>query len=378
MLAILVSVLLGGCRGGVKSTAVFADTLYMPRYATGFAVYGSGASSVVSVKNPWQGAEDVEMNLFLRREGEEPPVGFEGVVVDAPLKKVVCMSSSYVAFIDAIGKADAVKGVSGAQYIYNDGIRSAYARGDVRDVGYDSSINFEAITEMQPDLVMIYGIYGGNSGITGKLDELGIKYMYIGDYVEQSPLGKAEWLVAIGEMFDEREAAAALFGSVEKSYNETCGQVGNYVTLLSSGKPRVMLNAPYRDTWFVPGDRSYMVRLITDAGGEYICAGTDSEKSRPISGESAYVFASRSDVWLNPGQVHTKSELTAENPRFAEIPPVRNNRVFNCNLRSTEGGGSDFWEYGAVRPDIVLKDIVKILYPGMLTEHELHYFRKVE
>lgn len=374
----LLSPVFGGCAGGRGERVAFADTLYMPDYAKGFAIYENGESSVIRVRNPWQGADSVEIDLFLRRGTELPPEGFVGMVVDAPLRKVVCMSSSHIAFIDAVGAVDAVKGVSGAQYVTNDTIRARYGRSLVRDVGYDSNLNFEVLADIGPDLVMIYGIYGDNSAMTRKLDELGVKYMYIGDYVEQSPLGKAEWMVAFGEMFDKREAAKTLFDSVRTGYERTKSEIGKRVALLSSDKPKVMLNAPYRDTWFVPGDRSYMVQLIMDAGGEYACAGVDSEQSRPISGEAAFVTVSGSDLWLNPGQATSLAELAGENPRFAQTRPVVGGRVFNCNKRSTPGGGSDFWESGAVRPDIVLNDMVKMLYPWMMPDHELYYFRKLE
>ena len=373
----LLFILQYSCGGGGRTASLFTDTLYMPVFAEGFAVFGCGESSVLSVRNPWQGAEDVEMNLFLRRANEEPPKDFEGTVVDAPLERVVCMSSSYVAFIDAIGRVETIKGVSGAPYISNDSIRARFARGLLREVGYDSNMNYEVLAAMRPDLVFLYGVYGDNSAMTRKLDELGIKYIYIGDYVEQSPLGKAEWLVAFGEMFDRREQTTVIFDSVRCDYERLREDVRDHAMLLSSAKPKVMLNAPYRDTWFVPGDRSYMVRLIRDAQGEYACAGVDSQQSRPISVESAYIFANNSDVWLNPGQASTKSELMAENPRFGEIPPVVNGRVFNCNKRSTPGGGSDFWESGAVRPDIVLKDMAKIFYPEMFPDYEPYYFNKV-
>lgn len=372
------SIVLYSCGGGGKTASSFADTLYIPVFADGFAIFGCGESSVLSVRDPWQGAEGVEMNLFLRRAGEQPPAGFEGTVVDAPLRKVVCMSSSYVAFIDALGETETIKGVSGASYITNDSIRARLGRGSVRDVGHDSNMNYEVLAGMRPDIVFIYGVYGDNSAMTRKLDELGIKYMYIGDYVEQSPLGKAEWLVAFGEMFDRREQAMEVFDSVRTNYERLRDEVEGRVMLLSSNKPKVMLNAPYRDTWFVPGDRSYMARLIGDAQGDYACAGVDSEQSRPISIESAYIFASGSDVWLNPGQASTEAELIAGNPRFGEIRPVVNGRVFNCNKRSTPGGGSDFWESGAVRPDIVLRDMVKMFYPWMLPGYEPYYFNKVE
>ena len=379
VISTVITLAMQGCGGRYGEQLAFADTLYIPQYASGFMIHGSGeSSSVVRDYNPRQGADSVVMDLFLSRNGELPPEGFTGTVVDAPLETVVCMSSSYIAFIDAVGMTDAIKGVSGAQYVSNDTIRARYDRGSVRDVGYESNMNYEVLADMGPDLVMIYGVYGDNSAMTRKLDELAIPYMYIGDYVEQSPLGKAEWVVAIGEMFDKREYAASLFDSIRVEYESVRDSVERQVLSLSSGKPKVMLNAPYRDTWFVPGDRSYMVRLIDDAGGEYICAGEDSAKSRPISSEAAYVMVGNADVWLNPGQAISVAQLVSENPRFGETKPVENGRVFNCNKRMTPGGGSDFWESGAVRPDIVLKDMVRMLHPSMMPEHELYYFRQLE
>lgn len=381
LFVILIFVALAGC-GGSKKLAAISDTdiiLYHPRYAAGFTIFaGAGKSSVIVIRNPWQGARGTEIRLFLARGGETAPENFEGVVVEAPLKRVVCMSSSYIAFIDALGEIDAVKGVSGGRYITNSTIRERYASGTVRDVGYDGQMNYETLMALHPDLVLIYGIAGGNSQLTAKLDELGVKYLYIGDYVEQSPLGKAEWLVAFGEMFDKRSQAEVIFESISESYNTTKDMVeACYAESVGTTKPVVMLNAPYRDTWYVPGDRSYMVRLVGDAGGEYACAGVDSEETRPISIESAYISAGRAQVWLNPGQAATMRDVRSLNPRFADVPAVVSGRVFNCTARSTTDGGSDFWESGAVRPDMVLKDMVKMLLPDMLPDHELYYFRQM-
>lgn len=349
-------------------------------------MYRAGQNStILEIADPWQGSDDVRMYLFISRNGEQPPEGFDGVVVEAPLKNVVCMSSSYIAYLDAIGRTDAVTGVSGIRYVSNPDIRTRYYLGEVRDVGYDAYMNYELLANLAPDLVLIYGISGENTQLTGKLRELGIKYIYIGDYVEQDPLGKSEWMVAFGEMFDRSRRARRVFEGIEQRYNATKQLVADYLDFLadasSSGaspKPVAMLNAPYRDTWYLPGDRSYMVKLLLDAGAEYAGAGQDNDQSRPVSGESAYVMASRADVWLNPGQALTMEEVKSQNPKFQDIPAVRNNKVYNSNARVTPDGGSDFWESGAVRPDIVLKDLVKIFHPELMQAHRLFYFRQMK
>lgn len=355
----LAAVLLAGCGGRTHSVAILGDAVYTPKYATRFSILGTeGESTVVEIRNPWQGAESVSMQLFVARNGEAAPEGFDGVTVNAPLERVVCFSSTHVAFIDALTETDKIKGVSGADYISNQMVRDGYVEGNVRDVGYDPNINYELLASLRPDLVMIYGVAGENTAVSNKLRELHIPFVYIGEYLETDPLGKAEWVVAFGELFDKRDKAGEIFDNIADNYNAVKKEAA-----LFTDHPKVMLNAPYRDVWFVPGDRSYMVRLINDAGGEYIFAGEDSDVSRPISGEAAYMSLQQADVWLNPNQALNIAELKSQNPKFADVKCVKDKTVYNCTKRRTSSGGSDFWESGVLRADIVLKDIVKCLHP---------------
>ncbi len=334
----------------------FDVDIYIPEYAAGFDIRGTedATASLVTVRNPWQGARDVEQQLLILRGDYEVPTGFDGAVVKAPVERVVCMSSSHVAMLDAVGAAECICGVSGIDFLMNDYIRNN--RDKVYDIGYDTNLDFERLAALQPDLVLMYGISGDNTQLSKKLCELEIPYIYVGDYVEQSPLGKAEWLMLAAELTDRRDVGIATFRDIADRYNALKAEVGN-----SSQRPRVMFNTPYRDTWFMPSTRSYMVQLVEDAGGEYIYPENDGDKSLPVDTESAYLLAMRADVWLNVGACNTLHELTAQNPKFAAVPAVTARRVWNCNRRQTAGGGSDFWESGIVRPDRALSDLVAIM-----------------
>lgn len=350
------------------------ELLYSPRYATGFEIRAIGEhSSVLTIKNPWQGAEGIEIDLFIGHNGELPPESFVGSVMEAGPDCVVTMSSTYIALIDTLGFINTVRGVSGAGYVSNTAIRTAHAEGRVADVGYDANIGYETIVAMQPDLVMIYGVAGDNSAVTKRLDDLGVTHFYIGDYVENHPLGKAEWVVAMADIYGCRERGEEIFEGIASRYEQLSTLASD-----SEHKPSVMLNSPYRDTWFVPGDRSYLVTLINDAGAEYICAGNDSDVSRPISTETAYIYASRADYWLNPNQANTIAQLRAENPKFGDIPSMRNNRVYNCTARSTAEGGSDFWESGSLRADRVLADLIAIFHPEVAPDEGGYYFLQLK
>ena len=366
--------LLVGCPA-TSGTAHYGEAVYTPHSAVGFEIVATkGHSTILRTLSPWAGAsEHATKEVFIVREGESAPEGFKGTVVKAAPERVVCLSSSHVAFMDALGVDEAVVGVSGADYITNPHIRSGVESGAVREIGYDTAINYEVIASLRPDVVFIYGTTGENTTLTGKLTELGIPYIYMAEQTERTPLGKSEWLVAVGEVFDRRDEAVDLFGQIGERYESM-----RLAMLDVAHKPKVMFNTPYKDVWFVPADSSYIVRLVEDAGGEYICRGSNSTTSRPISGESAYVWLSQADVWLNPNSARTIGQLVAENPKFAGVNVVRRGEVYNCTAISTPTGGSDFWESGAVWADVVLADMIAILHPEKAGGHQMYYFEKLK
>ena len=190
-------------RSKTKSTSAFTKGVYTPEYATGFDIMGADntESTIIHVRNPWQGAEGVEMSYFVARNGEQAPKDFDGVIIPAGAKRIVCMSSTYIAMLDAINQVDRVVGVSGMNYVSNPYVLAH--KETIKDMG--AEINYELLVGLAPDLVLLYGIGDAQSTVADKLKELNVPYMYVGEYLEESPLGKAEWLVAISELTDSRE-----------------------------------------------------------------------------------------------------------------------------------------------------------------------------
>ena len=356
-----------------SSIDAFKVEKFSPEFATGFRITQTpeGESSLLTITNPWQGA-DFEQHIFIARNNERSPKGFRGQVVKSPISRAICLSSSHVAMFDAVGAIDKVKGVSGINFITNEYIRNPQSQ--VADVGYDANLDFERIVALRPDVVLMYGVAGENSLITSKLRELAIPYIYIGDYVEQSPLGKAEWIYVVAELNNLHDRTDSLFGAVKSRYQNLATRVAAEVT----SRPKVMLNTPYRDIWFLPSAENFMVRFIADAGGDAFTVTSDGNASQPIDSEKAYLLAMQADAWLNVGGATSLSELKSQNPRFANMPVVRNCKVWNNNHRRTAAGGSDFWESGIVRPDIILQDLVTILHPEISVSEELVYYEQLK
>ena len=371
--AIFVSVLFCACSGGGADMSDYCKELYTPHYAGGFEIVGAEGrqSVIVRTHNPWQGAEGVDTELLIARNGEPVPAGFTGQVLHGEPQRVVCMSSTHIAMMDAAGAVEKIVGVSGADYVTNEYI--AARRGSIGDVGYEGNVNYELLVSLMPDLVLLYGIQGASS-MESKLRELRIPYVYVGDYLEESPLGKAEWMVAVGEILGRRGQAEALFAEIPVRYNA----LKELVAASGVKAPAVMVNTPYGDSWFMSPVSSYAARLIADAGGDYICKKNTTTRSLPIDMEEASLLVARADVWINVGTVTTLAELLRSLPRFADARCVREGQVWNCNRRANAAGGNDYWESGIVRPHIILRDLVRIFHPELLPDTELYYYRHIE
>lgn len=365
--AVAIFSILVSCSKNPNLTVAFDENEYTPQYATGFVIKGSNdsPSKIITITNPWQGSDSIVTELFIDREGNGAPEGFMGQVLPNEAKRIVAMSSTYIAMLDAIGEVNRIVGVSGIDFITNKTIKAnANAIGDV---GYDGNINFELLVSLNPDLVLLYGVNGA-SAMENKLKELKIPYMYVGDYLEESPLGKAEWLVALAEVVGKGELGKEIFSKIPERYNNVQSRVAKI-----SHRPTVMLNAPYRDSWFMPSVKSYIVQLINDAGGEYVYPQNNSSSSMPIDMELAYKLTSKADIWLNVGSMSSITELKNTYPKFANTKPVISGNVFNSNKRTSKNGANDYWESGVVNPDLVLRDLLKIMHPELVEEDFIYY-----
>lgn len=351
----LIYSLCASCTEGARSSKVsFDHSVYAPSYASGYEILGDDASNrLIRVSRPWQGDAVVEQSLAIFSD-KASAEGYDGQYIVGRAERVVCMSTSHIAMIELLGRTESIVGVSGKQYIMSEAIAG---NPKVKDVGYDSSLDYEALVVLRPDVVLLYGVSAENTALTAKLRELHLPYLYLGDYTEQSPLGKAEWLVAVAEIMGCRTEGEQMFSEIAERYNAVRDSV-----VRSTNSPKVMFNTPYQEVWYMPSDDSYMVQLLEDAGGTYIYKGRNKTAgSVGISLEEAYMLVSEADLWLNVGQCSTLDELRQSAPHFARCAVVERGDVYNNNARRTVAGGSDFWESAIVRPDVVLEDMVNIV-----------------
>ncbi len=286
------------------------------------------------------------------------------LVLDRPLNNIVCMSSSQVAGLAAIGADSVISAVSGIRYISNPAIRArAEADGHldggksrVYDIGYESSLDYERILKLNPDLVLAYTVSGAEPQYITRLRSLGVRVLVLHDHLEDHPLARAEYIRLYGALTGRQALADSLFEKISTRYESMAVRPDN-----DSDRVKVLLNVPYGDAWYIPGDESYMSRLIRDAGGEVLGARRGTSISGTVTLEQAYKLSQEADIWLNPGPYRTRRELENSHHAFPMFGPLKNGKpIYNNTLRTTPEGGNDFWESGSVRPDLILEDMIRI------------------
>ncbi|MBN2633493.1 MAG: ABC transporter substrate-binding protein [Bacteroidales bacterium] len=377
LLPVLALVFMSSCNGSGKMQVEDNDQnvstgIYRSAH---FSLKETDSCSILTIDSPWQGAEGVKHIYYLAdvTEGQNPKVP-EASLIRVPVKKIVCMSSTHLAMISALGEQRSIAGISGTNYVYEKTIRAMIDSNLIAEVGYDSGINNEVILRLSPDLIMMYGIGNESAGYISRISGLGLKVMYNADYLEINPLDRAEWIRVFGALYGKEKLADSIYESLAAEYNLIKDIVNDNV----SEKPGVLLGLPYRDTWYVSPGNSYVNTLISDAGGHYLWQDTESGFSMPYSFESVFVRSLNADFWLNTGSADSKREIAAFDSRLEKIPAFVSGKIYNNTKRMSAGGGNDYWESGSINPHVILKDIASILHPGLFPEHDLVYYKKTE
>lgn len=340
-----------------------------------FSLEKNDSCTILTIIDPWQGTDGVRHTYYMVEKGNKPPVAANPEsVIYIPVERMICMSTTHLAMISALGKEDAIVGFSGGEYIYNKTLHNKVRQGLISDVGYEAGLNSELIIKSAPDLVMMYGIGNESAGYIGKIRELGIKVMFNADYLETDPVGKAEWIKLFGALFCTESRADSIYKSISESYD----QAKEFIKANAVKRPAVLLGLPFRDTWFISPGNSYISKLIRDAGGEYLWKDSESNVSMPYSLENVFIKAMKADFWLNIGSVSSRKEISAFDLRLENIPCYKYGNLYNNNKRMSSAGGNDYWESGVLNPHLILRDIASILHPGLFGDHEFFYYRKIE
>jgi iron complex transport system substrate-binding protein len=231
-------------------------------------------------------------------------------------------------------------------------------------------MNLELLYTLKPSMIMGYTMTA-DLGQLKKIQQMGIPVVINGEYMERDPLGRAEWIKFTSLFFGKEAVADSVFKMIESEYLNTRKLLANV-----QQKPSVLCGTVYGDAWFMPGGENYAATLLEHAATDYLWASDTTTGWLEISFESVYDKAKDADLWII-GAFETFEELKAADKRYALFKPFTSKQIYHYNARKGAKGGTDFLELGYMRPDLILKDLVKIGHPELLPEHELFFHKKL-
>lgn len=365
-LCLLLIVLLPSCRGtNEQYPPVDGDVIPM-QYSSLLSIVECEGCTVVDIANPW--GEGVMQRYVLVPSTAELPADLPaGVLLRTPLDNVILFSGVHAGLLGELGADNAIKGVCDAQYIYCDAVADGLETGRVVDCGSSLNVDTEALVQVSPDAVFVLPYENGGFG---KLENLGIPLVQCADYMESSPLGCAEWMRFYGRLFGAGARSDSLFSVVCREY----------VALSNAAKsveyrPKLMCELKSSSAWYVPCGQSTMGQMYADAGADYLFAACTGSGSVPLSYEVVLDKAADADLWLlkyNSDVDRTLESLLADFAGYSHFKPFRQRNIYACNTHHRH-----LFEETAFHPERLLKELVAIFHPRLLTGYTLQYYEKM-
>ncbi len=365
------------CKERVKETLPIAQVPgEVLAHAKGFTLEKtSNGLTIIKVLSPWPNAQSgftyalVPKNLLasITLNNDE-----YDAIVTVPVERMVLTSTTHIPALEALGVEDKLVGFSETDYISSEKTRKRIDAGLVKELGSNESINTEMVIALNPGVVIGFAVDGQNKAYE-TLQRSNIAVVYNGDWAEETPLGKAEWIKFFAPFFEREAMADRIFEKIEHSYNEA-----RSLAKTAKQSPTVLEGALYKDVWYLPGGNSWAAQFLEDANANYLWKDTPETGSISLSWESVLETAQDAQFWIGPAQFTSYTDMSKDSPHYKQFNAFKKKQVFTFAATKGATGGLLYYELAPQRPDLVLKDLISILHPELLPEHRPFFFKPLE
>ena len=341
------------------------------KHAKGLSIITKENYSIVEVSTPWPNSKK-KYSYILKKKNAVIPAEYKNLTqIQVPIKNIVLTSTTHIPSLEMLGEETRLVGFPNLNYISSEKVRALIDAVKIKELGSNQTLNTEVLIDLQPELIMGYGLDNSNPTLDN-LEKNGLKVILNGDWNEQSPLGKVEWIKLFGVLFGKEKQANDIFNNIEKTYNETLKLVEN-----TTKKPTVFSGSLFEDKWYLPQGESWGAKFIANANGNYLWSETKGTGSLNLSFEKVYIKAKDADIWFMD-QYESLTEIADANPHYAQFKAFKTKNIYSFGTKKGKTGGVIYYELAPNRPDLVLKDLVKIFHPELLPNYELFFFEKLK
>ena len=345
------------------------------KHAKGFSIEYFDSYKVVKIISPFEKTADTTKYILVQRGTAVPDILNNNTVIEIPIRSLALTSSMHLGLLSYLNSEHVLTGLSSLQYVFSPKVIAMIDSGKVAEVGKDQGINEEKIISIHPDLIMTTGSPSSKLEHYQLLSDAGIPVISNSEWVENTPLGRAEWVKLMAVLLNEEALVNEKFAKTEAEYERLVMLAAN-----SKTKPLILSGLNTKDVWFMPNGNSYMARFFKDAGGNFPWQATKDAGSLPLSFESVYPTALKAYFWVNVGfdSRDTRNSILSQDKRYADFNAFKTGKMYSYNNRTNSRGSNDFFESGNVEPDVVLADLIHIFHPELLPDHTPVYYKQLK
>jgi len=341
-------------------------------YAEGFSITNFEDFKIVKVNSPWPKAEKEFTYVLAEKNVTLPDTLQFDQKVTIPIKNIVVTSTTHIPSLESLGQENTLIGFPHLDYISSKKTRDLIQKGKVEEIGENEHINTEVLLNLNPDVVIGFAVEGGNKTFE-TVNKSGIPVVYNGDWTETDPLGKAEWIKFFGAFYNQEQKAEEIFNEIEEEYLSA-----KKLAQQAENQPSILAGSMYKDVWYLPYGNSWQAQFIKDAKANYLYAETNGNGSISAAFESVLDKAQNADFWIAPGSFTSYEQMQNASEHYQEFNAFQQQKIYSFAGVKGETGGVLYYELAPQRPDLVLKDLIKIFHPELLTNYETTFFKALE
>lgn len=340
-------------------------------YASSLSINKQEGYSVVTVSNPWPEANKNFTYILKEKNGSIPDSLQKYTIIQVPLQSIVVTSTTNIPFLEMLGVEKSLVGFPHTDYVSSEKTRKRIDAGAVKNIGQNEKLNMEQLIELAPNLIVTFGV-DNNNPMIDNLQKSGLKVLIQADWMEQTPLGKAEWIKLYGALFGKEKEAKTLFDEIVKNYNDA-------IQLVATQKPTatVLYGSMYQDQWYVARGNSWVAQFMKDAKSNYLWANVEGTGSLSLPFEKILDKAKTAKYWIATGSFKTIAEFENSNPHYSQFDALKSKNVYTFESKLGSTGGTIYYELAPSRPDLVLKDYIKIFHSELLPNYTFTFAQKL-
>lgn len=344
-------------------------------YADGFSIENHQGYKVLEIKSPWPKSEKTYRYALINKESNSKinlnPSDFEAII-NTPIQKIVVTSTTHIPALDLLNVEKTLIGFPDTDFISSEKTRVLIDKGLIKNLGKNESINTEVLLELRPELVIGFGIDGNNKTFDN-IQKAGIPVIFNGDWIEKSPLAKAEWIKVFGVLYNKEKESDSIFKTIENDYLEA-----QKIAEKATKRPTVLSGAMHKDIWYLPSGTSSEAILLKDANADYLWSETTDKGSLSLNFETVFDKAQDADIWISPSYYVSLDAIEKANAHYTKFKAFKTKNIYSFADTKGKTGGVIYFEMGMARPDLVLKDLIKITHPELLENYEPYFFKRLE